>query len=130
MGRPIDIQEGVLISTIVEDVPEIVRTSIERAMETLDDFGTMAVANAAIELLSQDSVPSFYDALLQLLHERSLPTPRTPGAEDEDGARSGIDELSRALERALDEEEGDVPHQTMVYAVNSLDCAATSIASE
>jgi hypothetical protein len=45
MGRPIDIADGVYISTIVEDVPEIVRGCLERSMETLDDMATMAVGH-------------------------------------------------------------------------------------
>lgn len=121
MGQATEIQDHVYISTIVEDVPMILNRSIERATRTLSDQAIMAVANRATELLSPDSVPSFAGALQQLVHDRSL------GPDDEGGA---IDQFSRALERQLDEEEGDVSHEAMIYAVNSMDCAVSAMQSK
>ena len=121
MGQPTEVQDRVFISTIVEDVPMILNRSIERATQTLSDQAIMAVANRATELLSPESVPSFSGALQQLVHDRSL------GPNDEGGA---IDQFSRALERQLDEEEGDVSHEAMIYAVNSMDCAVSAMQSK
>jgi len=96
---------------------------LDRAMSTLSDQATMAVANKVVGLLSPDSVPSFYEALHQLLAEREVKegvTTATP--------RGGaIDEFSKALERALDEEEGEIPTEVMVYAMNSFDVAVSSM---
>jgi hypothetical protein len=48
---------------------------------------------------------------------------RSPGGE----GGGAMDKFSRALERALDEEDGDVPHEAMVYAINSMDVAVAAM---
>ena len=119
LGQPTEVQDGVLVSTIVEDVPMILNRSIERATQTLSNQAILAVANRATELLSPDSVPSFAEALQALVHDRSV------DVEDELGG--AIDQFSRALEQQLDEEEGNVSHEAMIYAINSMDCAVAAM---
>jgi hypothetical protein len=126
LSQPTEVQEGVLVSTIVEDVPMILNRSIERATQTLSDQAILAVANRATELLSPDSVPSFAGALQALVFDRSL----TEGGGEEGGKRGAIDQFSRALEQQLDEEEGNVTHEAMIYAINSMDCAVAAMRSK
>lgn len=121
-GQPTEVQEGVLVSTLVEDVPMILNRSIERATQTLSDQAILAVASRATELLSPDSVPSFAAALQALVEDRSL-----TGVEAGGGA---MDQFSRALQQQLDEEEGNVTHEAMIYAINSMDCAVAAMKSK
>lgn len=122
MGQPTEIQDHVFISTIVEDVPMILNRSIERATRTLSDQAILAVANRTTELLAPDSVPSFAGALLALVHDRAL--------DNEEEGGGAIDHFSRALEQQLDEEEGNVSHEGMIYAINSMDCAVSAMKSK
>ncbi len=126
LSQPTEVQEGVLVSTIVEDVPMILNRSIDRATQTLSDQAILAVANRATELLSPDSVPSFAGALQALVFDRSL----TKGGREEAGEGGAIDQFSRALEQQLDEEEGNVTHEAMIYAINSMDCAVAAMKSK
>ena len=128
LSQPTEVQEGVLVSTIVEDVPMILNRSIERATQTLSDQAILAVANRATELLSPDSVPSFAGALQALVFDRSLT--EGGGQEGGEGGGGAIDQFSRALEQQLDEEEGNVTHEAMIYAINSMDCAVAAMRSK
>lgn len=119
LSQPTEVQKGVFVSTIVEDVPMILNRSIERATQTLSDQSILAVTNRATELLSPDSVPSFAVALQELVHDRSLDASKDVGG--------AIDQFSRALEQQLDEEEGNVSHEAMIYAINSTDCAVAAM---
>jgi hypothetical protein len=51
LGQPTEVAEGVVVSTIVEDVLFILRKSLERAMSTLSDQATMAVGNRVRQAL-------------------------------------------------------------------------------
>lgn len=125
LGQPTEVADGVRVSTIVEDVPMILNRSIARATQTLSAQAILAVATRATELLSPESEPSFAGALQALVHDRSV-------EEEEEGQgkkKSALDEFSKALERELDEEEGNVSHAAMIYAINSTDCAVAAMRS-
>lgn len=122
LGQPTEVADGVAVSTIVEDVPMILNRSIERATQTLSAQAILAVATRATELLSPESEPSFAGALQALVHDRD-------SVEEDRGQGSALDEFSKALERELDEEEGNVSHAAMIYAINSTDCAVAAMRS-
>lgn len=80
----------------------------------------MAISNRATELLSPESEPSFYNALDELLRDR-----RVVSLHDEE--QKGIEGLSKAFERALDEDQGEIENEMVIYTLNSMDIAVRAM---
>ncbi|CAN0018701.1 unnamed protein product, partial [Discosporangium mesarthrocarpum] len=155
---PIEVQEGVRVSSMVEDASFLIHKSLERSVSTQSEQAIMAVCNRVTEVLNPSAQePSFYGGLKDGLdHHMLQPDDNNNnnnngsrgrggcGEEGSAGNRQGMstaEDFSTALARALDEavEEDEDPSlcggrggrsvEEALVGINSVHVALSSVSA-
>ncbi|CAM9406742.1 unnamed protein product [Chrysoparadoxa australica] len=132
IAEPIEVADGVKVSSMVEDASFLIQKSLERSISTCSEHAIMAMCNRITEILEPGApLPSFYGGLQLVVDVDDKPDSASRPEEAKDFS-SAANALAAALEEAADANEGELAGpglEEMLVLINSAAVAVGSVQS-
>jgi hypothetical protein len=125
--EPIEVQDGVRVSSMVEDAGFLLLKSLERSVSTHSEQAIMATVNRIADILDPAAPPpSFFGGLQMKVVAGGGNATTSPPRSTDSGFRAA---LALALEEAVDDGMPDADSQlgSMILLVNSAQAAVTAV---